>query len=216
MEICKTCHGGCCRNFTVGLTGVDIINISKTLGVLPSSFVDVIAVEEGADIEHKSKHAALFRFSDFGAEKYYVLGIKMIESSLVPATAKCQFLLEWNSDNENPTIEGLIARCGIYSCRPLICAAFPTKFGETEATAVMVNTSAFEQVFEHPVYKTCAKAPSLEDISGADEIIKTLVLKKYEVEFFKKVAFEWNKNPQTLAEFWTFLAKIYQNRVVIE
>lgn len=216
MKICNFCHAGCCRNYTVSLTGYDILNISKTLSVQPSSFTDVIPVEEGADIEYKSKHAALFQFSDYSKDKYYIFGIKMIESPLAPLTAKCQFLVEWNLDNENPTFEGLIARCGIYGCRPLVCEAFPTKFGEEDMSGVMVNTSAFEQEVDHPVYKTCPKKPASEDIADSDEIMKILVLKKHEVEFFKKVAFEWNKNPKTLADFWDFLSKVYQNRVVIE
>lgn len=214
MQICSSCHAGCCRNYTISLSGYDILNIAKTLDVQPSSFVDVIAVEEGADIEYKSKHTALFRFSDM--DGHYIFGMKMVESALAPQTAKCQFLLEWNLDNENPTMEGIIARCGIYSCRPQLCAAFPTKFGVDELSGVMVNTSAFEQEVSHPVYKTCPQAPSMADIADSDEIIKTLVLKKYEVEFFKNLAKKWNENPKTLAEFWDFLTESYQNRVVIE
>lgn len=216
MKICNTCHGGCCRNYTVSLTGYDILNISKTLSVHPSSFVHIIAVEDGADIEYKSKHAALFKFSDYDKEKYYIFGMKMSESIIAPGTAKCQFLVEWNSDDDNPTPEGIIARCGIYSCRPLLCAAFPTKFDETENLGIVVNTSAFNQDFAHPIYKTCSIKPSREDISDSDEIIKTLVLKKYEVDYFKKLATEWDKNPRTLMEFWDFMAKKYQNRVVVE
>jgi len=216
MEICNSCQGGCCRNYTVSLTGYDILNISKTLSVQPSSFIQIIAVEEGADIEYKSKHAALFKFSDYGKDKYYIFGMKMSESTIAPGTAKCQFLLEWNLDDNNPTPEGIIARCGIYNCRPLLCSAFPTKFDETEQFGIMVNASAFSQNFDHPIYKTCSKKPSAEDISNPDEIMKILVLKKYEVDYFKILATQWDKKSGTLMEFLDFMAKAYQNRVIIE
>lgn len=176
--------------------------------------MDLIPIEVEADYEYKSKHAALFQFLDF--DGYYVLGMKMVESLLAPGTLKCQFLLEWNIDNDNPTMDGIIARCGIYSCRPMLCAAFPTKFSENELGAVMVNVSAFEQEISHPVYKTCPLCPTEKDIADADEITRVLVLKKYETEYFKNLAIEWNENPQKISDFWGFLEKSYKNRVVIE
>ena len=216
MEICNSCQGGCCRNFTVSLTGYDILNISKTLRVHPASFINIIEVEAGADIEYKSKHTALFRFSDYDKDKYYIFGIRMVESKLALGTAKCQFLVEWNLDEHNPSVDGIIARCGIYNCRPLLCAAFPTKFDETEKQGIMVNTSLFGQNFEHPIYKTCSRTLSQEDISNPDEIMKILVLRKYELDYFKNLAIKWDENPGTLMEFFDFMTKAYQNRVTIE
>lgn len=216
MGICNSCAAGCCRNYTISLTGYDILNISRALGVAPSSFVDLIPVEEGQDIEYKSKHAALFKFSDCDKDKYYIFGLKMDESKIAPGTFKCQFLMEWHLDNINPSVEGIIARCGIYNCRPLLCSAFPTKFDEKENAGIMVNTSSFDQTFEHPIYKTCSSKPTSDDISNPDEIMKTLVLKKYELEYFKNLSNEWNKNSGTLAEFWNFMADAYKNRVIIE
>jgi len=216
MEICKTCQGGCCRNYTVNLTGYDIINLSRTLSVHPCSFIHIIAVEEGSDFEYKSKHAALFKFSDYDKDKYYIFSIRMLESALVPGTARCQFLLEWNLDNRNPSMDEIIARCGIYNCRPLVCRAFPTKFDDTEKLGILMNTASMNVNSEHPIYKLCPDNLTPADISDSDEIMKTLVLKKYELDFFKNIALYWNKNPGTLMEFLNFMVKAYRNRVTIE
>ncbi|MEI7475134.1 MAG: YkgJ family cysteine cluster protein [bacterium] len=217
MQICKSCAGGCCRNYSVAITGYDILNISKTLGIDPISFIQIVEIEDEADFEYKSKHAALFKFTDAKKDVFYMFGMRMVESQLVQGTAKCQFLMEWYYNRNNPSIDQIIARCGIYNCRPLICSAFPSKFDSTENRGVVLNLSSISESKEHPIYNLCSGTIAGEEVDrAADDIMKALILRKFELDYFKNLASYWNEKPGTITEFLVFMQNAYQDRVYVD
>lgn len=216
MKICESCHSGCCRNYAVGLTGYDILNIAKTLNVDPVSFVQIIPVKDENDIEYKSKYAALFRFTDV-EDTFYLFGMRMTESQLVQGTIKCHFLLEWYLNPHKPSLDSIIARCGIYNCRPLTCSSFPYKLDTTEKFANVLDLTSNNNKGVHPVYNVCSRKITRDDLpESSDGILQDLVMRKYELEYFKDMAEYWNQKPGTIDEFLAFMKITYQNRVNVE
>jgi len=214
MLICESCHSGCCRKYAVALTGYDILNISKTLKIDPLSFIEISPVE---NIEYQSTYTTLFKFTDENSDIFYRFNLKMNESQLVPGTIKCQFLLEWHNDPSNPCIEGIIAKCGIYNCRPFVCTAYPAKFDITEKRGIIVNVGSKSESSEHRIYNLCPEKITGEDIAdSSDQIMKALIMRKYELEYFKNLADYWNQKPGSLSDFLIFMTNVYQNRVVLE
>jgi len=217
MLICESCHSGCCRKYAVALTGYDILNISKTLKIDPLSFAEISPVENDENIEYQSKYTALFKFTDENKDIFYRFNLKMNESELVPGTLKCQFLLEQYSDPSNLCIEGIVGRCEIYSCRPFVCAAYPAIFDATEKQGVIKNVGAKSKSSEHPIYNLCSRKITSEDFADSlDQIMKALIMRKYELEYFKNLADYWNQKPGSLNDFLSFMATVYQNRVILE
>ena len=214
MQICNSCHGGCCRNSGIVLTGYDTLNISRTLNIEPISFIRIIPVEGEEDLQYKSRHAALFKFADSNDDNFYLLGMRKVESQLVPGTAKCHFLMEWYPNNHLQ--DEIVARCGIYNSRPLICSTFTSQLDETEKCGIVYNLDSVSENSENPIYNLCPGKVMHEDIANsADQIMKALIMQKYELDYFKTLASHWNENPGTIDNFFIFLHNAYQNRVYI-
>ena len=217
MQACNSCQAGCCRNFTVALTGFDLMNISKTLGVDLLSFIQMVPVIGEENIAYRSEHSALFKFSDAADDNFYLFGMRMVESQLVPGTIKCQFLQEWYLNIRKPSLETIISRCGIYNCRPLLCATYPTQFDSSEQHALIYNMDADPESVKHKIYNLCREKFKPEEVlATSDDIIQKLVLRKYEVDYFKNLAASWNENPSTIDDFLNLMIKTYNNRVVIK
>ena len=213
MLICNSCHGGCCRNFGVGLTGYDILNISKILNLDPISFVQVLPVDK--DIELQSKYSALFKFTDYNINYFYRFCLRMDKSMLVSETIKCMFLLECFANPLVLSEDKIIARCGIYTCRPLICRTFPSKLDPTEKMGIVFNPIV--ENTENKIYNLCPRTLTNDDLdNSSDEILKSLIMRKFEVDYFKNLAEYWNKNPGTISEFLIFMEKVYKKRVLVE
>lgn len=215
MQICESCGSGCCRKYAIALTGYDILNISKTLSIDPSSFIQLSPVEGVENIEYQSKYTALFKFTDENSDIFYRFNLKMNESQLVPGTLKCQFLMEWHNDTLNPSVEGIVAKCGIYSCRPFVCTAYPATFDVTEKRGIVKNIK--NESSEHPIYNLCPRKITDKDLSGSsDHIMQALIMRKYELEYFKNLAEYWNQNPGSTENFLNFIRKVYDSRVLVK
>jgi Fe-S-cluster containining protein len=214
MTLCTSCAAGCCRRYNVGLTGYDIIKISKALGVSPRFFIDVCELTEEDYLENISRTEALFVFTDNNCKHYYRIKMKKIESAIFKDVQKCIFLQEWKSGEEEQPI---IARCGIYGIRPLICASYPAKFVNQNRTAVIPYVFDLDKSMIGTPHELCKGPFKLEDIcSNKDEIINLLIKLNYEIDYFKTFAERWNKNPSSISDFIEELDQIYDQRVYVE
>lgn len=217
MLICETCHAGCCRNFAIGLTGYDILNIHTTLKVDYSSFIQIIPVQNEEDIKYQAKYAALFRFSDCETGIYYRFSMRMSKSPIITDTIKCIFLMEWLNEPLNPSNDKINSKCGIYNCRPLICSTFPSKFDMTGKQGIIFNVNSSNLNQGNPIYNQCPRKITEQDIADSkDQIMKNLIMRKYEGDYFQNLSDYWNQKPGTIKEFFAFIKNVYQNRIVIE
>ncbi len=216
--ICSVCHGGCCRRYYVDITGYDILNISKTLMMDIPVFVDIVSIDED-QIDFYKEESVLFKFTDDNCEKYYRFCLKKSESVVYPDTQKCMFLQEWNANTLNyPEMEDtIIARCGIYGCRPLMCATYPAKYDLSGNFGYIPDPYTSCEKKSHPALNLCPRSVTSEDFKGcADETIKNLALQAYEMKFFRAMAEYWNNEPKSVNEFYNFIQKVYSNRVSCE
>ncbi len=214
--ICSECNGGCCRRFPIDISGYDMIKISKALMIDYSYFVDTRVVKEAELEKIKNNNIAMFKFTDDSCESYYRFCLKKIKSKVFPDIVSCMFLQEWNDnllkqpDGENE----IIARCGIYECRPLTCANFPVKFDLSGNFPHITNPYTDAPKIDHPGLDLCPRDVKNEDFRPfADSIVKSLTLYNYEEKFFKDLADFWNTEPKSYSEFYKFIEKIYNNRL---
>ena len=214
MKLCSSCLAGCCRRYQVAITGYDILKISNNLDITPSAFLDITELSDEDYMENLSRKEALFAFTDNNCKRRYRIKLKKIKSNILKDVTKCFFLQEWEIEDLNNPI---IARCGIYSIRPLICTVFPAKFVNNNKTAVVPYV--FERYKEkvNTPYEIC-KTPITEADFGMnkDEIINMLIKMEYETDFFKDFADKWNRNPSSIADFFEELPALYKNRVYFE
>ncbi len=216
--ICSVCHGGCCRRYYVDVTGYDILNISKTLMMDIPSFVYTLAVEDD-EIELLEQESVLFKFTDDNCEKHYRFCLKKTDSLAYPGTLKCMFLQEWDAKilNYPEMNDKLIARCGIYGCRPLMCATFPTKYDLSGNFGFIPDPYTTCEKKSHPALNLCPRSITSEDFRGcAEDTIKTLALQRYEIKFFRAMAEYWNNYPKSINDFYNFIQNAYSNRVSCE
>lgn len=214
MKVCSSCHAGCCRRFHVPLTGYDILKIKQDLNLEYLDFLQLIPVsDEYLPIDSKTR--AIFKFNNIGANNNYVLYLRSINSRLIHNSDKCIFLQEWNGEDfALPGFRGIKARCGIYNSRPLACTIYPAKLHENELIGVVKVPNPEEL---NPAYHLCPA-----DINGSDfsedsnEIMKNLVLYKYEKNYFKFLAETWNQGEGDFGEFFEFLKAAYEKRILIE
>ena len=219
MELCKTCHGGCCRRYNPHLWGSDIIKICTALNVDINFFVDAIPIS-GDKLDNLLNKMPLLIFTDSGEEQYYSLVLKFNESKWYAGTSKCIFLQEWNAEFlGSEELKGIIARCGIYSCRPINCGAYPAKYDEKEKRVTirdshLIPKTEHAEVEETPAYKLCPGSITKEDYSAfTDDYVLNAVSNHYEKEYFMKVAEKWNKNPDVSDNFYDFIVKEYGDRI---
>lgn len=215
MKICSECHAGCCRKFHINLTGYDILSIKKTLDLDYPFFLQINQVENDV-IEKRSKRNALFKFSDLDSEKYYTFHLRRVKSKYYKDSERCLFLTEWNNtDIQLPYSEKVYARCGIYNSRPLTCAVFPTELHPDGMIGYTSDVNCYTEKSDNPAYNLCPRALNEKDLESATgNMIQTLVVRKYELEYFKSVAKIWNSTPGTYARFFDFLEMAYKNRIL--
>ena len=214
MHICGECTCGCCRKFAIPITGYDILKISKNLKININSFIEIDPVPEER-IEDESSIVGLFKFAESASDGFYKFCMKKVESSLVPGVFKCIFLQEWYNNPDNPSVENIVARCGIYGNRPTICAAFPATVDKSGYFAVIVSKKITEE--DNILYKLCPREIVREDFpQNSESILRTVLMNKYEQDFFKTIAVIWNENPKPLNLFIPFLENWYAERVLID
>jgi len=216
MTICAECHAGCCRRFNINLTGVDILRISKTLDMDYKSFTQFNPVKP-ENVEKEQKKTALFLFKDFDEGKiYYRICMKLANSLLFPDSFKCMFLHEWNGETLGlDNVPNVISRCGIYDIRPSACAVFPSELKKNNLIGITSNPNFFFEPSENPGYKLCPKNVNEDDFADCSgNLIKTLVLQRYEMDYFRSIAVIWNEDPKPVDYFYAFLESAYKNRVL--
>ncbi|EKE04590.1 MAG: hypothetical protein ACD_20C00044G0002 [uncultured bacterium] len=214
MQICNTCHAGCCRKHNIDVTGIDILNIVETLN-LDISFFSEALPNEDEYVKAMLGKVPLFKFSDGEPGKYYRMCIKMRESVIFPKTLKCMFLQEWPDENpDSPTFNKIISRCGIYNTRPLTCSTYPAKLEQDGLSAHYFDPFEDSNKDESPAYKACPRPLTKDDFeTSSADIMKNLVLYKFEMDFFTMLAEKWNKNPRSSDDLMDFLKEEYNNRV---
>ncbi|MEW5821847.1 MAG: YkgJ family cysteine cluster protein [Cyanobacteriota bacterium] len=214
MTLCTNCMAGCCRRYDVGLTGYDIIKISRTLDVPPSFFLNVAEYTDEDYIQNVSKSEALFAFTDNSCKHLYRIKLKRVKSTIYETSLKCIFLQEWISEDITKSV---FARCGIYNIRPVICSTYPAKFVNDKRTVVIPYVFDRDKNYKESPYELCKRAFIESDFNfDKDEMINLLIKHNYETEFFKSFAEKWNQNPSSVNDFLLEITNLYKNRVYIE
>ncbi len=219
MELCKACHGGCCRRYNPYLWGSDIIRICDALKVDMHFFATVVKVDESKVEKFRGKEA-MFKFADISENDYFVFVLNLNESKYYPGTSKCMFLQEWYADIlGSEELTGVIGRCGIYSIRPINCRAWPAKYVEEEKRVIirdphLILENEHNKIEDNDVYKICPRPLNKEDYSiYQDQYVADAMSNFAERQFFIQISEKWNKNPGTSNEFYDFMVKEYDNRI---
>lgn len=217
--MCDTCHAGCCRAYNLIITVFDAVQISKDLSLPISEFVALIS-ENAEGVKRLGALHRPLRFSDPGLEDtFFYIGLKRVESRLIPETLKCYFLHEWQ--RAEPVMErgehpgGKIAgRCGIYGSRPLMCRAYPNFLHQNGAVAFISNPKQPELAQAHRIYSVCPEKWDLKSMGEeASQVVHQLILNKYEIDFQNKLIDEWNAAPRRHSEFFPHAAACYGGRL---
>jgi len=162
----------------------------------------------------------LFIFTDSGEKQHFSLVLKFNESKFYPRTSKCIFLQEWSAEAlGSEELTGIVGRCGIYSCRPVSCRAYPAKYDE-EKKEIIIKDPYLALEKEHKMTtdssacKLCPQALTEADYKPfMESYAANSVLNKYEKDFFMNLAEKWNKNPDVSDNFYDFLVKEYNDRI---
>ncbi|OGI00283.1 MAG: hypothetical protein A2Y25_01485 [Candidatus Melainabacteria bacterium GWF2_37_15] len=219
MELCKSCHAGCCRRYNPVIWGSDIIRICEALNVDIFFILSVIKVdkEKAKQLENIEP---IFIFTDTGEELYFELTLKYEESKYFPGSSKCMFLREWNAKElGSEELSGIISRCSIYSIRPINCRAWPVGYDAQRDQVILkdphlVFEKEHKRVNESPAYSLCSRELKHEDYMMNEETMaQNAIINHYEMEFFIKLAHKWNQNPDVSDNFYKFLVKEYNNRI---
>ena len=206
MSQCATCHAGCCRTYVVPLTGADIMQIISRQKL---SFWDFACRWADPDGTIALKYAPHFYFPD-QPHTPYVISLIQEYSSHFPGTTRCKFLAEGAPTGENPLG---ISHCGIYGERPSACRVFPTKFDRSGELAVLCDVPAAGKNGSHPVYQLCPRSWKPDDLDPVQQV-QDLVVAKYEMSFFFKLAAAWNARPGEWKLFPKFLQMVYAQRIL--
>jgi Fe-S-cluster containining protein len=208
MSQCATCHAGCCRSFVVPVTGADVL---KIISAQKLSFWDFVCRWADPDGAIALKYAPHFYFRDT-PQIPYVISLIQEYSSLFPGTARCKFLIEGAPTHEQPLG---ISQCGIYGERPSACRVFPTKFDHAGELAILYDVPKEGRGGSHPVYRLCPRKWEPHDLDPISQV-QDLVIARYEMDFFFKLARGWNARPGEWRTFPDFLQLVYSQRVLPE
>src|SRR5262245_54659649 len=208
MGQCATCHAGCCRSFAVPVTGADILRIMSQKKLAFWDFVCRWADPEG---NIALKYAPHFHFRD-QPETPFVISLIQDESRQFPGTTRCKFLAEGPQSREHPLGS---SQCGIYGERPCACRVFPTKFDHSGELAVIYDVHQEGNAGGHPIYRHCPRRWTPEDPDPLQQV-QDLVLPKFEMDFFFKLAAAWNAQPGEWPLFPEFLQAVYAQRVIAQ
>jgi Fe-S-cluster containining protein len=188
------------------VTGADILRIMQHQNL---SFWDFVCRWADPHGSIALKYAPHFFFRD-AAQTPFVISLLQEPSSVFPGTTRCKFLAEGPQSAEQPLG---ISKCGIYGARPAACRVFPTKFDDSGELAVICNVPAAGREGSHPVYQLCPRAWKPEDLDPLQQV-QDLVLARFEMNFFFKLAAAWNANPGEWRLFPDFLQMVYARRVI--
>src|SRR5262249_9188123 len=155
------------------------------------------------------KYAPHFFFRDQPNTRF-VISLVQEQSRVFPGTTRCKFLTEGAQSAEHPLG---ISQCGIYGERPAACRVFPTRFDHSGELAVIHDVPAAGREGGHPVYQLCPRAWKPEDLDPLQQV-QDLVLAKFEMNFFFKLAAAWNERPGDWLLFPDFLQMVYAKRVL--
>jgi Fe-S-cluster containining protein len=134
---CTNCTRGCCRHYTVTVTGYDAWVIANGLRLAPEQFLAVVRPREPG-----SRAFAL----DASPARFDIALAK------APARTKDKPCVFWLS------MPGGIGRCGIYALRPFVCQTYPATLGENGAARrredVLCADDAWRDgVLDHPFWR---------------------------------------------------------------
>ena len=101
---CAACRKRCCANYTVSINGYDVFVISKTLHLLPESYLIYFPVTD------RNERGFLL---DPGGNRYE---IALDKAGHYQKGNPCIFWIELSHGG---------GRCGIYSHRPMVCQTYP-------------------------------------------------------------------------------------------
>ncbi|MBI3863686.1 MAG: YkgJ family cysteine cluster protein, partial [Planctomycetia bacterium] len=187
MSQCATCHAGCCRTYVVPLTGADILQIMADQRL---SFWDFACRWADPQGTIALKYAPHFYFRD-APQVPFVIALIQDSSRVFPQTTRCRFLVEGDPTREHPLG---ISQCGIYESRPSACRVFPTKFDRAGELAVLCDVPSQGNAGNDPVYGLCPKPWMPRDLDPIRQV-QDLVVAKFEMKFFFKLAGSWNARP---------------------
>lgn len=207
MGICDSCHSGCCRSFAVPISGADIHQFMHRQNL---NFWDFACRWEDAEGLISRNLAPHFNFAD-DPDTPFVICLKHVPSVSLPGTTKCRYLMECLPDEEYP--KGL-GRCSIYQNRPHTCRCFPAKLNDSNELAILYDIPENGRDGE-PAYDLCPRQWTASDLDPNDTI-QSLILARYEMTFFSKIATIWNQAPGEWNLFPEFIDRIYSNRITSE
>lgn len=203
MELCRTCHAGCCRAFAVPVTGADILTIQQRFDL---AFVDVACRWADPEKTIARGFAPQFYFEDEPGLPFTICLLKAA-SRYFPVTSRCQFLQESPPDASHPLGT---AQCAIYEQRPAACRVFPTRLHSSGELAVVLPV--VEQAGKPTLNSLCPRQPVPGDFDPV-ATTQALILARYEMAFFHKVAEVWNRRCRDWELFPEFLQTVYEQRV---
>src|SRR5262249_23481052 len=106
-----------------------------------------------------------------------------------------------------------VSACGIYGERPSACRVFPTRFDDSGDLAVIYDVPPTGKAGGHPVYQLCPRTWKPDDLDPLQQV-QDLVIAKFEMNFFCKLASPWNARPGEWRLFPDFLQSVYARRVI--
>jgi len=194
---CVGCQAGCCRAFAVPLTGTDVIRIMREQGHSFGEFVCRWADREGLI---SRQIAPQFLFED-DPETPYVIGLLQNESTALPGSAKCRFLVELPAESEPALFPSV---CSIYASRPAACRVFPFRFEPSGQVGVQPDVTAGDR-------KQLPLCPSRWIVTEAQRSKAETDLTDclQQMELFRLVAERWNAAPGPWPLFPAFLIDLY-------
>ncbi len=209
MSPCQGCHAGCCRSFAIPITGADVLRIELDRRLEFPEFACRWADPEGTIASGVVPH---FHFAD-EPETPFAICLRHEASAIFTRTTKCIFLEEGTPTADAPLGE---SRCGIYGQRPLPCRIYPTRWNASGELVELHGVPAYGRSNDpHPIYGLCGRPWELSDIDPIAGVQQLVVL-RYELDFFAKVAAMWNRACPEFELFPQFLREVYLNRVVRE
>jgi Fe-S-cluster containining protein len=108
---CSRCSEGCCKEYLVTVTGLDVYRMTRGLGLAPSQFAVAVPVQAAG--------AEGFRL-DAGEDRFRLA----LDKQRDPARAGwCVFWMSFGTTS---------GRCGIYSHRPQVCRTYPATLVDGE------------------------------------------------------------------------------------
>lgn len=178
---CLSCHGPCCFEYTVPISGFDLWRLAHNLGVPWASLVELdfhkIALYDGFRLDRGPKH--------------YFFKLKRRESGA------CQLLVE---------IDGGYRRCGVHALRPGPCRRFPLVPSDGP-DGVEFAEHADCPAPQAAIYRgALAELRHLVDEPEADRALYHRVLARWDlVPRFVPV-----ETPLTVDQFYGWVSRVYQ------